>query len=69
MGPQHRLDLAQLDAEAADLHLIVEAAEELDRAIGALQRPRSPVRYSRPPGLPPNGSGTNLSAVSAGRPR
>ena len=36
MGPQHGLDLAQLDAEAADLHLIVEAAEKLDGAIGAL---------------------------------
>ena len=30
---------------------------------------RSPVRYSRAPGTPPNGSGTNRSAVSAGRRR
>ena len=28
---QHRLDLGQLDAEAADLHLTVDAAEELER--------------------------------------
>ena len=33
--PQHRFDLAQLDAEAANLHLIVETAEELDRAVRA----------------------------------
>jgi hypothetical protein len=31
-------------------------------------RARSPVRYSRPPGVP-NGSGTNFSAVRPGRPR
>src|SRR5579875_1188079 len=31
------------------------------------QRPRSPVRYSRAPGSPPNASGTNFSAVSSGR--
>ena len=32
---QHRLDLAQLDAEAANLDLPVDAAEKLDLAIGA----------------------------------
>src|SRR4029077_17037694 len=31
---QGRLDLPQLDAEAADLHLVVDAAEELDVAVG-----------------------------------
>ncbi len=35
----------------------------------ASHRARSPVRYSRAPGSPPNGSGTNRSAVSSGRPR
>jgi hypothetical protein len=35
----------------------------------AFHRIRSPVRYSRAPGSTPNGSGTNRSAVSAGRPR
>ena len=29
----HRLDLAELDAEAANLDLMVDAPEELDRAV------------------------------------
>ena len=45
-----RLDLAQLDAEAADLHLDVDAAQELQRPVRAASAPRSPVRYSRAPG-------------------
>ena len=32
---KHRLDLAQLDAVTTDLHLIVDAPEKLDAAIGA----------------------------------
>ncbi len=40
---QHRLDLPQLDAEAADLHLVVDAAEELHLPSGSGAR-RSPVR-------------------------
>ena len=41
---EHGLDLAELDAEAADLHLVVDAAEE-DRACRpGSQRARSPVR-------------------------
>src|SRR5689334_172758 len=32
---QLRLDFAELDAKAADLHLLVVAAEEFDAAIGA----------------------------------
>ena len=66
---QRGLDLAQLDAEAADLHLVVE---------------RGPgTRWRRPPATAPgrrcgtaarrpaaeNGSGTKRSAVSSGRPR
>ena len=35
MRRQRRLDLAQLDAEAADLDLVVDAAEELDVAVRA----------------------------------
>ena len=31
---QRRLDLAQLDAEAADLHLVVDAAQVLELAVG-----------------------------------
>ena len=34
MRAQRRLDLAGLDAEAADLHLLVGAAEVLDLAVG-----------------------------------
>src|SRR5436305_12656431 len=30
VAPQHRLDLPQLDAESADLHLTVPPPEELD---------------------------------------
>src|SRR5689334_1658285 len=34
MLKQQRLDLTELDAEAAHLHLVVQAAEELDVAVG-----------------------------------
>jgi hypothetical protein len=30
------LDLAELDSEAADFHLVIEAAEELDVPIGEI---------------------------------
>ena len=40
---QGRLDLAQLDAETADLHLAVRPAEAMDGPPGSI-RPRSPVR-------------------------
>src|SRR6185295_16409902 len=33
--PQAGLDLARLDAEAAQLHLLVDAAEKLEGAVGA----------------------------------
>ena len=33
MAGERRLDLAELDAEAADLHLVVDAAEELEGAV------------------------------------
>ena len=33
MAGQRRLDLAGLDAEAADLHLLIRAPEELQRSI------------------------------------
>src|ERR1019366_497130 len=35
---QHRLDLTQLDAEPADLHLVVAASQELDVAIRQIAR-------------------------------
>ena len=46
--PERRLDLAQLDAEAAHLDLVVDPAQELQRSVPR-RRTRSPVRYSRPP--------------------
>ena len=39
MRAQRRLDLARLDAEAAHLELVVDAAQELQRAVGAPARP------------------------------
>ena len=36
---QRRLDLARLDAEAADLHLLVQAPQELEIAVGAPAHP------------------------------
>src|SRR4030095_14918415 len=39
MFGQHRFDFAQLDAEAADLDLIIEAAQKLDVAVGQIARP------------------------------
>src|SRR6185369_17907105 len=38
MGSQNALDLPRLDAEAADLDLAVQAAEELDGAVQPLLR-------------------------------
>ncbi len=36
MRGERPLDLSQLDAETADLHLVVEAAQELQRAVAAV---------------------------------
>jgi len=38
MAQQHRLDLAGLDAKAAQLHLRVGAAEEVEHPVGAPAR-------------------------------
>ena len=45
------LDLAQLDAEAAHLDLVVERGPGTPASPSGRQRARSPVRYSRAPGL------------------
>ena len=61
------LDLPELDAEAADLHLEVEPAQVLDLA--ARQPSRQVARpVAAAPRATPNGSGTKRSAVSSGRP-
>ena len=48
---QHRLDLAELDAVAAQLHLMVDAPEVLERAVGAhahaIARPVQPISGRR----------------------
>ncbi len=59
-------DFAGFDALAAQLDLVVGAAEVLQFSPRASTRTRSPVRYIRAPG-PPAGSGTNRSAVRPGR--
>ena len=63
---QARLDLAQFDAEAADLDLVVVAPQVFEVAVG---QPRGRGRRSctarRPCAL--NGSGTKRSAVSSAR--
>ena len=64
---QHRLDLAGLDPEPADLHLIIGPPGEHQLPAGGVHRARSPVRYIRSPPAP-NGHATNRSAVSPGRP-
>jgi hypothetical protein len=38
MAPQQRLDLAQLDPQAADLNLRIEAPQERDTAVGQVTR-------------------------------
>ena len=43
---EHRFDLSGLDAVAAQLHLIVEPADELERAVGS--RPREIARAIHP---------------------
>src|SRR3954471_14330205 len=39
MLEQPRLDLAELDPEAAQLDLVVEASQEIDRSVGQVARP------------------------------
>ena len=64
---ERRLDLPQLDPEAADLHLVVEAAEELQLAVRApAAQVARPVQ--RAPGSSRKGSGRNRSAVSPAGP-
>ena len=64
-----RLDLARLDAEAADLDLVVGPAQELQRAVRAAGGPGRRCGRARSPGAAANGSGTKRSAVRSGRPR
>ena len=68
MAGERGLDLPQLDAEAADLDLVVEPAQELQRRRPAGGGPgRRCGRAAARSG--PNGSGTKRSAVGSGRPQ
>ena len=67
MPQQRRLDLAQLDAEAADLHLLVGAAQVLELAVAHASAPGRRCGTSGCPARP-NGSATNRSAVSPAGP-
>jgi len=60
------LDLAGFDAEAADLHLAVDAAEAVEVAVGAPLGQVAGCGYMRAPGGP-NGQAMKRSAVSPGR--
>ena len=57
---QRRLDFRGLDAVAANLDLIVDPAQELQRPVGA-PRARSPVRNNRTSGFLLKGCGTKRS--------
>ena len=72
MGGEHRLDLSQLDAHAADLHLMVEAAEVVEAAVGQeAGEVAGPVETAAgatgAAGEAESGSGTKRSAVRSGR--
>ena len=64
---QHRLDLARLDPEPADLHLLIGPAREHQLPVRGSTGPdpRSGTSAPRPA---PNGHATNRSAVSPARP-
>ena len=70
MTLQGDLDLPQLDAEAADLDLVVDPAEELQVAVGEVARAVAGAVEARAGVLrtgATKGSGTKRSAVRAGR--
>src|SRR5207253_1581338 len=74
MEGEHGLDLFRLDAEAAHLHLAVDAADELQLAVGKPAREIARA-VEAAPGLPPQGIGDEtlgrqlrLIQVAAGEP-
>ena len=62
---QRRLDLPQLDAEAADLHLVVQAAQELQRPV---RHPPHPVARAVQPRPGSRRTGRPRSAPPSARP-
>ena len=67
MARQRRFDLAKFDTEAADLYLMIGPSNKLQYAVRTPTR-QVPGAIIGPPAAP-NGSATNRSAVSAGRPK
>ena len=65
---EHRLDLAELDPEAAHLDLVVDAPEVLELAVVAPVADEVAGAVDARPGEGSNGSATNRSAVRSGRP-
>ena len=61
---QRGFDLAQLDAHAAELDLLIGASEELEHPVGP--HPAQIPGAIDATGMPGNGFGTKRSAVSAG---
>ena len=65
MADERRFDLAELDAEAVNLDLLVEPPENSMLPSGQ-NLARSPVRYMRPVASDTKGSAMNFCAVRAG---
>jgi len=60
---QHRLDLPQLDAEATDLDLMVDPAEELDLAFRRQRQPPRQIAGAVQAGAPLAGEGIGHEAL------
>ena len=65
---QHRLDLAQLDAVAAHLDLVVDAAQELERARPAASAPGRPCGTAARRRSPTTGPARTLAPSAPARP-
>jgi hypothetical protein len=69
---QHGFDLAQLHAKAADLDLVVGAAQAVHLRLASALNPARQIPgavQARSQSLRAQGLGRNFSAVSSGRPR
>ena len=63
---EHGFDLAQLDAETAHFHLMVDAPEEVDASVGPPAREVPGAIEARAGRAAANGSGTKTRAVRSG---
>jgi len=69
MGEQRRLDLAEFDSLAAELHLEVGASDVIQYAVRGAGWTKSAGAVTSVHPESPNGSATNRSEVRSGRPR